>query len=139
MEDGLHLVLRDRLEDVAEAAEALADFSGTHGADESAQFNLRLAVDELLTNVVSYGFPDKKPGHIHIHLRATVNGGSLQIELDDNGNPFNPLELPAPDTETPLESRKVGGLGIYFVRNLVHDVTYRREHGHNITTLRYDL
>lgn len=139
MDDGLHLVLRDNIEDVADAAEQLAEYAGRHGADASAQYNLRLAVDELLTNVVSYGFSDKRDGHVHIHLRATVRGGCLYMELDDTGMPFNPLDLPAPDTEAPLHTRQVGGLGIHFVRTLMHEVAYRREDGHNITVLRYDL
>ncbi len=139
MKDGLHLLLRDRVEDVADAAEKVADFAGRHGADDSAQFKLRLAVDELLTNVVSYGFPETDANHIHIHLTAWAVGGCLRIELDDTGQPFNPLDLPAPDIEAELESRDVGGLGIHFVMSMMHEVAYRREHGHNITLLRYDL
>ena len=139
MDDGLTIFLRNRADDVADAAEKVAEFAALHGADDSAQFNLRLAVDELLTNVVSYGFPDGEPSHVHIHLTARANDGALQIELDDTGRPFNPLDLPAPDTETELDSRHVGGLGIHFVRTLMHDVVYRREHGHNITLLTYNL
>jgi serine/threonine-protein kinase RsbW len=139
MTDRLQLFLQDRIEDVADAAEQVADFAGRHGADASAQFNLRLAVDELLTNVISYGFPDRDPGDIHIQLTARCDDGRLDIRLDDTGRPFNPFELPTPDTEAPLDSRQVGGLGIHFVRSLMHEVAYRREHGHNITLLRYDL
>lgn len=139
MKDGLHLLLRDRVEDVADAAEKVADFAGRHGADESAQFKLRLAVDELLTNVVSYGFPQEHAKQVHIHLSAWAAGGCLRIELDDTGQPFNPLDLPAPDIDAALDTRDVGGLGIHFVMSMMHEVAYRREHGHNITLLRYDL
>ncbi len=139
MDPELQLFLRDRIEEVAGAAAQVADFASRYGADEKAQFNLQLAVDELLTNVVSYGFPEDEGRHVHIHLTARHHDGHLHIVLDDTGKPFNPLELPLPDTDAPLAEREVGGLGIHFVRSLMHDVDYRREHGHNITVLRYDL
>ena len=53
--------------------------------------------------------------------------------------PFNPLELPRPDTDSSLDDRAIGGLGIHFVRTLMNDMTYRREGGRNVTMLRYKI
>ena len=57
------------------------------------------------------------------------------IEIIDCGIPFDPLTLPKPDVNAPIEDRKIGGLGIYMMRKLMDKVNYKREQGKNILTL----
>ena len=55
--------------------------------------------------------------------------------ISDDGIPFNPFRCESPDTEAALEERKVGGLGIHLVRNLMNKVTYQRRVDRNILSL----
>ena len=58
------------------------------------------------------------------------------LEIVDDGIEFDPLKLPEPDLESSVEDRKIGGLGIYFVRKMMHDVKYKRVKEKNILLMK---
>lgn len=98
---------------------------------------LDVALDELLTNTISYAFAD---GHMHeIVATLELDGGDLVIELRDDGKPFDPLSIPEPDLDADIEERQLGGLGMHFVRTVMDDVSYDRSGGWNVLTLRRHL
>ena len=90
-------------------------------------------MDELLTNTISYGYDDDEEHRIDLSLR--LEGGTLVVEIADDGRAFDPLQAPEPDLGASLEERAVGGLGIYLVRKTMDGVAYRREGGRNVVTL----
>ena len=59
-------------------------------------------------------------------------GGSFVVEIADSGIPFDVLSLPDPDTTAGIMDREIGGLGVYFIRKMTDEVSYRREEGRNI-------
>lgn len=85
---------------------------------------MRLVLDELLTNVISYGYSDRDEHLIEVDL--TLEDGVLRVRIEDDGAPFNPLHAPAPDTHCPTEDRHIGGLGIHLVTSLMDHVAYER-------------
>ena len=91
--------------------------------------NLTIALDELITNTVTYGYPDDRDRDIELNLEITDS--RLLAEVIDDGTPFNPLEHPVPDTSLPAEDRPIGGLGIHLVRNLMDEVAYERRDDRN--------
>ena len=93
-------------------------------------FKFMLAIEEAVTNVVSYGFAEMPPPH-RIRLRLDIDGERCAAELDDNGRPFDPSAAPPPDLTGSLEERDPGGLGIHLIRNMADRVEYRRENGQN--------
>jgi len=94
---------------------------------------IQVASEEALVNVISYAYPDKD-GSIEITYNIK-EGERLVIEIVDWGAPFDPLSLPEPDIDAPIEDRKIGGLGIYMMRNIMDEVSYEREGDRNILTL----
>jgi anti-sigma regulatory factor (Ser/Thr protein kinase) len=88
-----------------------------------------LALDELVTNLVSYGYEAGDPGHVEVRL--AVEDDHLTAEIIDDARPFDPLGVPAPDVTRPVEERPVGGLGIHLVRSLMDSARYERRPGHN--------
>lgn len=84
-----------------------------------------LVLDELLSNVVDYGYPAQMSKSIDIALE--VNEDEAILHLSDDGISFNPLDVPPPDKDVPLDRREVGGLGIHLCRQLVDDITYERK------------
>ena len=84
-----------------------------------------LILDELLTNIVKYGYKNQVPGNIELHI--TFIGKNIEIIVRDQGSPFNLLDVQEPDVSKDLDSRTTGGLGIYFVRQLADNVFYRRD------------
>ena len=97
-------------------------------------FTLNLALDELVTNVVSYGY-DEPAGDRDITVALAVGDGRLTATLEDDGRPFDPLAKAPPDIDSSLEDRRIGGLGVHFVRTMMDDVQYRRVDGRNRLTL----
>jgi anti-sigma regulatory factor (Ser/Thr protein kinase) len=99
-----------------------------------AVYDVQLALEEILTNVITHGYPDDQVHHIAIRL--TVGNGMVTTEIADDGRPFNPLEAPPPDLTAGLRERTVGGLGIHFVRQLMDHVEYSRGEGKNRLVVR---
>ena len=91
--------------------------------------NLRIALDEIVTNIVKYAYTDGARHEIRVHCE--VREGRLETTVEDDGPAFNPLILPPPDVTSPLESRPVGGLGVHFVKELMSSVDYERVNGRN--------
>jgi anti-sigma regulatory factor (Ser/Thr protein kinase) len=100
------------------------------GADESARYLARLAVEELGTNIIKYGYDDQKE-HV-ICLRADAEGDRIRIWLEDDGHEFNPCLSPEPDPNLSLDERAPGGWGLSLVRRLAAGLEYQRRDGRNL-------
>lgn len=97
------------------------------GLGESAIYRLSLAVDEIATNIVQYGYDQgRRAGELTIW--ADVATDRLIVYLEDTGLPFDPRQAPPPDDlDRPLEERRTGGLGIFLALWGVDDFTYERD------------
>jgi anti-sigma regulatory factor (Ser/Thr protein kinase) len=127
------LSLANDLADIPRVIVAFEEFCGRHGIAETAVAGINVALDEVLTNVVSYAFEDGAAHEIYVELQAQDR--RLVIDVKDDGRPFDPLQALAPALSDDIEDRPIGGLGIHFVRSIVDDVRYRRADGWNIMTL----
>jgi sigma-B regulation protein RsbU (phosphoserine phosphatase) len=94
-----------------------------------------LAAEEILTNVVMHAYGGQ-PGH-RAAVGVVLGPEAIQIRVEDDGPPFNPLERPEPDLDAPLAERPVGGLGLVLVRHLVERWEYARKDGTNVVTLHW--
>lgn len=95
------------------------------------KFNI--ALDELLNNIISYGFQDELEHDIAVDVE--LRNERLIITLTDDGVPFNPFRNDPPDTKLSIDERNIGGLGIHIVKNLVDEYDYKRHADKNIITL----
>ncbi len=107
----------------------LDTFIAANHLSEQIAFDIHLVIDELLANVISYGYNDRLEHIITVHLRVEIN--RFHAIVEDDGEEFNPLLVPAPNLDLPLEERRVGGLGIYLVRKLMDHVEYQRRENKN--------
>lgn len=108
-------------------------FGELHEIPSRALYAVNLALDEVVTNTVLYGFDDAAGREFQV--RVWVSGRELSSELVDEGRAFNPLDVPSPDLNAPLHERELGGLGLHLVRSLMDRVDYRREDTKNVLTL----
>ena len=132
-DDVLEVSLVNDLRSIAVAIENIDGYCAGHELAEEIAFEVNLAVDELLTNTISYGYDDV--GEHRIELLLRLEGEALVIEIADDGRPFDPLQAPAPDLGASLDERALGGLGIYLVRKTMDTVAYRRQDVRNVVTL----
>ena len=123
----------NQLSELKPLSKQLNDFCRDSLMDERILYHLHLVCDELVTNIISYGYPDELEHYIDIQFSLYPDKVSVCIE--DDGIAFNPLEHISPDITLNTDGRSVGGLGIHFVRQVMDEVYYKRERNHNILTL----
>lgn len=131
MTDALDLKLRNDLDEIPRLAETIEDFFAGHDLPPTLAFNFNLALDELLTNVISYAFPQ---GSAHeIAVRVALGGdGLVTAEIEDDGAAFDPFsDAKPPVLDGDIDDRPVGGLGIHFVKSMMDDVRYERRGDRN--------
>jgi anti-sigma regulatory factor (Ser/Thr protein kinase) len=104
-----------------------------HQVSFEAMYLVSLAIEELVTNCIKYGYQDAN-GHT-IDFLLSVGEGVLSLEVVDDGNPFNPLDAPRPDLSLPPEKRPIGGLGLHLLRELADEMRYERRDGTNRLSL----
>ncbi|MCD6308670.1 MAG: ATP-binding protein [Candidatus Latescibacteria bacterium] len=100
---------------------------------EKIVFNLILTIEELVSNVINYGF-DARGNTIIIAFE--IDDGVIGVRIEDKGKAFNPLEMPSPDVEAPAEERRIGGLGIHLAKTLMDSFVYERKGDRNIVTIK---
>ena len=124
----------NRLDDLSRVTEEAVWFIEAQGADDRAVYVAHLAIEEMVTNILKYGYDDTA---LHeIRLRLEIHPGALLLVLEDDGHEFNPLKAPEPDVSRPVEDRIPGGLGIHLIRKLVEQMDYERCGGRNRLTVR---
>jgi len=126
--------LKNNLREIERLARIADDFERRHQLSAETSHNVKVALDEILTNIISYAYDDTRE-HI-IVIRLSLDQEKLTVEVEDDGRPFNPLNVPEPDTKELLEERPIGGLGIYLVRKLIDELEYRRQNDRNILIMR---
>jgi anti-sigma regulatory factor (Ser/Thr protein kinase) len=100
------------------------------GLDRSRAYRLRLAVDEIATNIILHGQPD--PAAAAIDLTIDLAPDALTIALEDSGPEYDPRRQPAPEgLDRPLAERSAGGLGVYLALRAVDRFAYQRINGRN--------
>lgn len=98
-------------------------------------YTIHLVVEEIVLNVIDYAYPAGEENG-YLEVRTDKVGKVFFIEFRDHGIPFNPLEQAAPDTDMPLEERKIGGLGIFLCKEMMDESSYRYENGENILSFK---
>jgi anti-sigma regulatory factor (Ser/Thr protein kinase) len=130
----LEIKLNNKVSELERFNQTLTEFGQHHGLAPRLVHDLNLALEEILTNIISYGYPDNREHEIKVRL--SVQPGEVKAEVEDDGHPYNPLEAPEADTTKPLEERTIGGLGIHLVRKLMDDLEYKRQGDRNFLTIK---
>jgi serine/threonine-protein kinase RsbW len=91
-------------------------------ADEGTKYALRLAVEEVCTNLIMYGYKDRPAGPIEVV--AVDDDDRVTLVIQDRAPPFDPKNAPAPELTSDVEHRKVGGLGWHLVKKMVDEIRY---------------
>lgn len=93
------------------------------GFDNRAIYAVKMAVDEACTNVIEHAYGGEGRGQIRLTCEIQKEG--LLVIIYDQGKPFDPTQVPELDIRAPLEERQLGGMGMFFIRNLMDRVEYK--------------
>ena len=129
----MRIELGNSLGEMAAVITALEEFSDNENLTVGIAQAAELALDELLNNIISYGYVDSDQHKITVEMSVEEN--ALRIVVSDDGIPFNPFEQKTPDLDLPIEERKLGGLGIHLVKKFMDECSYQRLEERNVVTL----
>ena len=104
---------------------------------QALEHRLTLVLEELLTNVIAYGYDDDEKHEINVQIK--LEDSILTAVFEDDGRPFNPYEAQKPVMTGPLETRTLGGLGIHLILTIMDKVDYARIGDRNRTTMTMDI
>jgi serine/threonine-protein kinase RsbW len=127
-------VIEQRISVASEAAQLpvltrfLKEFWAAAGLPAAESVKFELALEEIFMNVVMHGSPG---AGTQVEVSVILCDGGLTLMVENDGPAFDPLLLPAPDVAASLEERKVGGLGVFLVRQMMDTVSYQRVAAHN--------
>ena len=126
--------LKSSLSELDELCLNLEAFGKKFGFSKKLIFEINLALDELFTNIISYGFKDDKEHIIKVTLSPRNN--ELCLCIEDDGQPFNPIDFETLDVSCSVEECKIGGLGIHIMKKLMDEVCYERCGDKNVLNLK---
>ena len=132
-DESLELSLANELREIAGVAAKIDEFCASHDLGHVA-YAVNLAIDEILTNTISYGYEDDERHRIEVIVRLEPE--ALVVVIVDDSLPFDLALVPERDIEgASLEDMPLGGLGLFLVHQMMDSVDYRREEGCNVVTL----
>ena len=127
------VTIETRLEELTRLTEVVENLGEQDNWSPALVGKVNLLLEELAMNTINHGHD----GGLHeISITFNSTDDALTIDIVDDGKPFDPLtDAPMPDVNAPLHERPIGGLGVFLVRKLMDELTYRREEGRNHLTL----
>ena len=129
----LALTVENRVEELARIAAAVENLAEQENWPPDFLFKVNLVLEEFGINIMNYGYDD---GLHDFQIKLTSETDTVTIEFIDDGKPFNPLEdNPEADTETNVDDRPIGGLGLFLIKEMTEDFSYRREESRNHSTM----
>lgn len=117
--------IENNVDEISRLCDEVKKFCEDNQVSDDKYHDIVLILDEMVTNVISYAYPD---GGVHTFTLDIHKGDDqrIYIKLVDDGIPFDPLGKEEADTESSLEERQIGGLGIFLVKQLAETVEYSR-------------
>jgi serine/threonine-protein kinase RsbW len=130
------LTVEGKLENLPKIGEYIEKAMQHYGIENVKDaYAVQLSVDEAATNIIEHAYSYHSDGKIAIRCSLAHAPERFVVEIMDWGSPFDPATLPKPDTESGLHERKAGGLGIFFIRKYMDEISYRRSDDMNLLTI----
>ena len=122
------------VQNIPELTSFVEDFVEAYDCPIKAMMQLDVAIDEIISNIAQYAYPDGT-GKVKIIAQYMEAPKGIKLIFEDKGIRYNPLEKEDPNTNIPLEERQIGGLGIFIVKKTMDCMEYTYENGKNILTI----
>ena len=128
------IVLPNDTQEIPRLNDFVTEVCEAVGFTPEVSMQMTLALEEAVVNVMSYAYPPGMKGDVTVE--AVSNDLRLKFTVTDSGKPFDPTVQAAVDTTLPARERRIGGLGIHIVRQLMDSINYERVDNYNVLTLR---
>ncbi|WP_309380007.1 ATP-binding protein [Cerasicoccus frondis] len=131
----MHFTYHNDLSELEKLAADLETFGDEHMVNPAVVHAFNLCLDEILTNIISYGFEDGSDHRVDLDIE--MQDDLVVAKMTDNGKEFNPLtDAKDPDLDAAIEDREIGGLGIFFLKQMMDELEYEHVNGCNCLTMK---
>ena len=127
------ITIKNQVSELERVNQFVDEIAEELGLDMELQMNLNLVMEEMVSNVIFYAYPEGKSADIE--LVAESHGKELTFVLTDRGQEFDPTAKEDNDLSVNPAERELGGMGIFIVKNIMNKVTYQRLEGKNLLTM----
>ena len=127
------ICIKNKVSELEKVAQFIEEIGEELGLSMELQMNLNLVMEEMVTNVIFYAYPQDEEADIE--LLAKSDGKELTFVLSDQGKEFDPTAKEDNDLSVNPAERELGGMGIFIVKNIMNKVTYQRLEGKNLLTM----
>ena len=127
------ICIKNKVSELEKVAQFIEEIGEELGLSMELQMNLNLVMEEMVTNVIFYAYPQDEEADIE--LLAKSDGKELTFVLSDQGKEFDPTAKEDNDLSVNPAERELGGMGIFIVKNIMNKVTYQRLEGKNLVTM----
>jgi serine/threonine-protein kinase RsbW len=131
------ITIKNEVNELENVARFIEEISEELGLGMELQMNLNLVMEEMVSNVIFYAYPEGTQASID--LMAESDGKELTFVLSDQGREFDPTVMDDADIDTNPAERELGGMGIFIVKNIMNQVTYQRLEGKNLLTMKKEI
>ena len=131
------LVIKNEISEIGKLATFIEELGEELVLTPDLIFNLNLALEEAVTNVILYAYPKEEQKDIFIS--ANMSDNILIFVLTDSGKEFDPTKVPDADITLSAEEREIGGLGIFLIRQIMDTVEYQRIDEKNVLSMSKQL
>ena len=131
------LKLKNQVGELERVATFIEEISEELGLSMELQMNLNLVMEEMVSNVIFYAYPEGTDAEIGLMVESS--GKELTFVLSDQGREFDPTMKEDADIDVNPIDREIGGMGILIVKNIMNKVTYQRLDGKNLLTMKKEI
>ena len=135
--DSFEITIKNKIDEIQRVYAKLEEFVCNAILQDNITAEIKIVFDELLSNIIKYGYQDADEHEINIKVNAIES--QIKIQIVDDGMAFNPFEVSAPDIDKSLDDRDIGGLGIHLTKNIMDEYQYQSLGNKNIVTLMKQL
>lgn len=133
----IHIKIKNNILELENVNRIFGQFIETNHIDQKIFSAVSLALDEILNNIISYGYNDEKEHQINIQI--SLLNEKIKVQIVDDALPFNPLDIKEADTKSSVEDRAIGGLGIHLIKKTADKLSYAYINKKNCLTLEKNI
>jgi len=124
--------LAAKIENLEVLVKSVTECAREQGVSEKKLPIIELGVEEAFVNICKYAYPH---GEGNVEIKCNLDDDRFIIEIIDSGIPFDITSLPDPDITQDISERKIGGLGVFFIKKMADNFRYRHEGNRNILSI----
>lgn len=128
------ITITNEIKEISRVAEFIDELGNTLNLSAADTSNLNLALEEAISNVIFYAYPEGQKNEITLTVSFEAN--ELTFVITDKGKPFDPTKAKDADITLPAEDRSIGGLGIFLIKQIMNQVSYQRVGDENQLTMK---